>query len=513
MSLAELEAQITELAGHLNAANYRWLTLIAEFDRRRGWWDGRLHSCAHWLNFKCGLNLGAAREKVRVAHALAKLPKIAASMARGELSYSKVRALTRVAIEATEDSLLMIALHGTAHHVERLVQGYRRAQEAEELSREAQQQANRSVTYEYAEDGSLMLKARLPAVAGAMLLRALEAALAGLPKTAISAKVVKELPIAYSARRADALAAVAESFLAESHSAANTANSASSTADRYQVIVHVDAETLHQRTAGRCEIEQGPAIPVETVRRLACDASLLTVLESEQGEPLDVGRKTRSIPPAIRRALHTRDGGCRFPGCTHQRYVDAHHIEHWADGGETKLSNLVTLCRLHHRLVHEGEITVETLPGGGWRFLRPDGRHFELVRRTRNVPYDGEELEHTHAALGIHIDSNTAATRWRGERMDYELGVWVLCQQTNRARRPATFPHKRPVAPPNVTATFPQKRPVAAAQCNRNVSAETSERAAQFSRGVSAETSERTEQRPENEPDPPPRWMTRGYLP
>ena len=127
ISLAELEAQITELAGQLNAANYRWLTLIAEFDRRHGWADGKLPSCAHWLNFKCGLNLGAAREKVRVAHALAGLPKIAASMSRGELSYSKVRAVSRVACEATEDTFLMIALHGTAHHVERLVQGYRRA--------------------------------------------------------------------------------------------------------------------------------------------------------------------------------------------------------------------------------------------------------------------------------------------------------------------------------------------------------------------------------------------------
>ncbi len=86
ISLEELEAQITELAGQLNAANYRWLTLIAEFDRRNGWVDGRLRSCAHWLNFKCGLNLGAAREKVRVAHALEGLPKIAASMSRGELS-------------------------------------------------------------------------------------------------------------------------------------------------------------------------------------------------------------------------------------------------------------------------------------------------------------------------------------------------------------------------------------------------------------------------------------------
>src|SRR5450631_1690135 len=113
ISLEELEAQITELAGHLNAANYRWLMLIGEFDRRQGWADGKLPSCAHWLNFKCGLNLGAAREKVRVAQALVSLPKIAASMGRGELSYSKVRALSRVACAATEESLLMIALHGT----------------------------------------------------------------------------------------------------------------------------------------------------------------------------------------------------------------------------------------------------------------------------------------------------------------------------------------------------------------------------------------------------------------
>jgi hypothetical protein len=147
-----------------------------------------------------------------------------------------------------------------------------------------------------------------------------------------------------------------------------------------------------------------------------------------------VGRKTRSIPPAIRRALNSRDGGCRFPGCTHQRYLDAHHIEHWADGGDTKLSNLVTLCRFHHRLVHEGQITVEAQDRGGWRFLHPDGRHFEIIRCTAPDPYHGEELEHAHSELGIHIDPDTAATRWRGERMDYDLGVWVLSQQAAGAR-------------------------------------------------------------------------------
>ena len=427
ISLEALEAEITQLAGHLNAANYRWLTLIAEFDRRNGWADGKLPSCAHWLNFKCGLNLGAAREKVRVAHALVGLPKIAASMSRGELSYSKARALTRVACEATEDALLMIALHGTAHHVERLVQGFRRAQEAQELSREAQQHTNRGVNYWYAEDGSLMFRARLPAVTGALLMKALDAALAALPENEISTKVESEQRISYASRRADALAYLAESFLANPDTSSNTA-------DRYQVVVHVDAETLHTHAAGRCEIEQGPAIPAETARRISCDSSLLSVLDNEHGEPLDVGRKTRSIPPAIRRALNTRDGGCRFPGCTHQRYVDAHHIEHWADGGETKLSNLVTLCRLHHRLVHEGEILIETAPEGGWRFLHPDGRHFEVIRCSPPAECDGEDLEQTHAELGIQIDSKTAATRWRGERMDYDLGVWVLCQQAQRRR-------------------------------------------------------------------------------
>jgi hypothetical protein len=430
VSLEELEAQITELAGQLNAANYRWLTLIAEYDRRNGWADGKLPSCAHWLNFKCGLNLGAAREKVRVAHALAGLPKIAASMARGELSYSKVRALTRVAGEATEDALLMIALHGTAHHVERLVRGYRRAQEAQELSREAQQHANRSLSYCFADDGSLILKGRLPALAGAMLIRALEAAIETIPEKEISADVVEERAIPYQTRRADALAVLAEKYLAET-------DVSSTTADRYQVVVHVDAETLREQSAGRCEIENGPSLPAETARRLVCDASLLSVIENEHGEPLDVGRKTRSIPPAIRRALNARDGGCRFPGCTHQRYVDAHHVEHWADGGDTKLSNLVTLCRLHHRLVHEGEITIEALAGGGWRFLHPDGSHFEVIRHSLAASHSWDDLERAHAKLGIEIDSETAATRWRGERMDYDLGVWVLCQQARRAQNAA----------------------------------------------------------------------------
>ena len=109
LSKQELAARITELAGHLNAATHRWLVLLAEFDRRHGWSDGFTKSCAHWLNWQCGIDLGAAREKVRVARALEDLPKISAAMASGGLSYSKVRELTRIATDANEKELLEIA--------------------------------------------------------------------------------------------------------------------------------------------------------------------------------------------------------------------------------------------------------------------------------------------------------------------------------------------------------------------------------------------------------------------
>ena len=183
----------------------------------------------------------------------------------------------------------------------------------------------------------------------------------------------------WSARRADALGRIAESFLQHG-------SEALSSGDRHQIVVHVDAETLRDGGAGRSELEDGPSLAVETVRRLACDASIVRVVENEQGEPLDVGRKTRSIPPAIRRALNARDRGCRFPGCSNTRYVDAHHIHHWAHGGETKLSNLVQLRRFHHRQVHEGSVVIQYLDDGALRFVRPDGRSFDSVAPEHSRP-------------------------------------------------------------------------------------------------------------------------------
>ncbi|HQR54030.1 MAG TPA: DUF222 domain-containing protein [Burkholderiales bacterium] len=458
LSTAEIAARITELAGHLNAANRRWLALIAEFDRRNGWSDWATHSCAHWLNWQCGIDIGAAREKVRVAHALEKLPLIGAAMGRGELSYSKVRALTRVASAETEAVFLSIALHGTAHHVEAIVRQYRRATEAAELSREARQQSGRFLRYYWDDDGSLAIKARLPAETGTLLLRALETAEADMPmhdnersrttdadrccSAGVSAETFSSATTPHSARRADALGLLAEGFLATGAGALNGG-------ERHQIVIHVSRNALHNHAAGRCELDDGPSIPVETARRLACDSSIVTIHESECGEPLDVGRRTRSIPPALRRAMNARDRGCRFPGCTHTRYVDGHHVRHWADGGETRLSNLVTLCRFHHRQVHEGRIVVQRLDDGAWRFVKPDGASFVSPMHQpaphdrdqapcgspgapMSMRYDGMQLVADHHARGLAIDERTAATRWRGERMDHGQAITVLMQRAGR---------------------------------------------------------------------------------
>ena len=218
---------------------------------------------------------------------------------------------------------------------------------------------------------------------------------------------------------------LAESFLKHGGEALNGG-------ERHQIVVHVDAETLRESTAGQCEMEHGPALPAETVRRFACDSSVVMLVENAQGEPLSVGRKTRSIPPALRRALNARDRGCRFPGCTHTRYVDAHHVHHWAHGGETKASNLVSLCRYHHRKVHEGGVIVQTLDDGAFRFVRPDGRAFDSPAPSRGGSWTQLPLQHRNS--DIHIDSNTSVTRWRGERMDYGVAVDVLLARAKRTQ-------------------------------------------------------------------------------
>ena len=422
-SAEQLGAEITELCSYLYAAESHLLGLIREFDEKEYWADLGLCSCAHWLNFKCGIGMGAAREKLRVAHALAKLPKISEGFAKGELSYSKVRAMTRIADESNEEYLMMIAHHGTAHHVEKLVAKYRTAKRLQDAEVADEQYRNRELSHYYDHDGCLVIKARMPAEQGALIVKALELAMdkdfaeADVP----SGQTSDELePIA--ARRADALAEIAETYL-------NYNESSGSTADRYQVIVHVGSRSRSTGAPlGRdTYIEDGPHVPAGTSRRIACDSTIVAIKEDENGEPLSIGRRSRSIPPAMRRALRIRDNGCRFPGCTNTRFVDGHHIKHWADGGETSLDNLVLLCRHHHHLVHEGGFVCEKSADGEITFRDQRAQVIDDSSELPGVADDDVQRWTDRAFFEANIDSETCVAHWQaGNRMDWQMAVSAL---------------------------------------------------------------------------------------
>jgi hypothetical protein len=483
--LDRLEGEILTLCGHINAAEYRFLKLLADYDRACGWSRHGVASCVQWLNWQCGFGAVAARERVRTARALENLPLISAAFSRGELSYSKVRAMTRVATPDNESTLLTIALHGTATQVEKLVRKYRWLQRRYDAERTQAQHRDRYL-HAFWDEGALVIQARLPGEVGAMVKQAIEAAMAVVDSTAgkdtvanqtqsnVSAgtsvpadstqgadspcaTVTEQLEQPIDSRRADALVLMAKHFLA-----AESVDSGS-TGDRYQVVVHIDQSLLSDGPAARrrdlaptearphcCAYDDGRAIAIDTARRLACDGALVGIVEGDHGEPLDVGRKRRAIPPAIRRALDARDAGCRFPGCTHVRFTEGHHVKHWADGGETKLGNLITLCSFHHRLVHEGGFGLRVTDDGLFVFSKPDGtrladagrldRHLELLHQHAEKSCSGNISAGEPATLplaalnreqGLEVDRHTAESRWIGDPMDYGWATAILCQDDN----------------------------------------------------------------------------------
>ena len=404
----KLGAEITELAALINVAMAHFLDLIYEFDEHRYWEQQGFRSCAYWLNFHCGIGFAAGRERLRVARALATLPSMRAAFSDGELSYSKVRAMTRVATPENEGLLLMVAKHGTANHIERLVSQYRRAEKlnypgaADELHR------SREVNYHYDDDGCLVMKAKMPAAQGELIIKALE--------RAIDAAYDPDEEIPVAARRADALSNVAETYL-------NHPDNSGSTADRYQVVVHVHED---DSTEGSC-LENGPLVSAETSRRVSCDCCKTVIEEDENGEPLNIGRRSRTIPPAMRRALRTRDGGCRFPGCTNHKFVDGHHIKHWSDGGETSLENLVLLCRHHHHLVHEGGFDCRKGAGGEIFFVDRRKQRLEEFQTSRSVSIEESLALMYRRFADVDVAAATSAAKWyAGEEMDMEHAVWLM---------------------------------------------------------------------------------------
>ncbi len=621
MSAAErMGEEIATLAARIDAATYELLVLIRKFDELGNWGCGFL-SCAHFLNWRIGLAPGAARERVRIARALGDLPRISAAMKRGELSYSKVRALTRVARPDTEETLLGAARTCTAAHVEQMVRAWRRIDRSVEAADDELRDASSEVTTHVDENGMVVIRGRLAPEAGEVLRKAIEAA-----GEKLYAPEQKDRPSAGKVR-ADALVLVAESAL-------RGGLDPGSSGDRYQVVVHVneaelgtaasgstngrrradrlagdEAKALQNQaarpatapdrnghvpagapekdvsagtparpvasevtevkalqnqaarpatapdrnghvpagtpekdvpagtpakpvasevtevkalqnqaarlaTAPACDghvpagtpakdVPAGtPAEPVqpevlrpvgsmpppsqasthatgagsprpspehgaetaapqastrngresagaglpaadrlatnrawigdsntpvsaETARRIACDAGRVRMTH-DSDRILSVGRKTRSVPPPIRRALEFRDQGCRFPGCT-SRHCDAHHIVHWADGGETKLSNLVLVCRRHHRLLHEGRFGLRMSEDGAVRFFHRGGRPLEQSPAPPPIGlHAARELVERLENAGILITGGESMPSWDGEPLDLRYAMECL---------------------------------------------------------------------------------------
>jgi 5-methylcytosine-specific restriction endonuclease McrA len=351
------------------------------------------------------------------------------------------RALTRVATPETEERLLAVARAGTAAHVEQIVRGWRCVDRQAEAREAARRHASRALHVYQDEDGMVIVRGRLAPEVGALLMQALTAARDKLyqPRRRATTPTdpseggdawdddpAEQLP-PLAQQQADALALLAERAL---HQGIDLG----APAERYQVVAHVDAPALADPDQpGQSVLEDDARVPAETSRRLACDAGRVVMRHDPDGRVVEVGARTRTIPPALRRALLHRDRGCRFPGCG-LRFVQGHHLRHWAEGGPTTLSNLASLCRRHHGAVHEAGYQVERLPDGALRFRRPSGVVIPEVPPPAAVPADPVlALRAQHEADGIHLHAWTACPGWLGERLDVGWAIAVLHPLAQRA--------------------------------------------------------------------------------
>ena len=449
-----IDAMADELqrqSAHLTAAEYRWLRLLGEFDEADGWASAGARSCAAWLSWACGIGPPAAREKVRVARALPTLPRVCESFAAGRMSYSKVRAITRVATPENEELLVTYGECATAAQLETVLRLYRRVTSLDEAREAAEQHERRYVRHWVDDDGMIRISARLSPEDGALFVRQMErmaesggedlAAPPAEPAVHVSAEAGEssrgDLPVVspawaasepIEARRADALRQMAETAAAHGPTAMVGG-------DTHLVVVNCRDEEL--RTGGETAVSEDPATAVlpsiqgvgrvsaETARRIACDAEIVALVEDERGRPLGVGRQSKKVPRWLRRLLTRRDRGrCQFPGCLAQRFLDAHHIVHWADGGPTDLENLLLLCRFHHRLVHEVGYRIEGNGATGATFIRPDGSPVP----TRPPVVDGmaDGIEQSNLVHKLEINEMTGIPDWDGRRPDYSMAVAAL---------------------------------------------------------------------------------------
>jgi len=390
---------------------HRLLADLRTFDDGGGWADQGARSCAHWLSWRVGWGPGTAREHLRTAHALAKLPIVERELAHGRLSYSKVRANTRVATPANEQTLVEQAKLATASQLETICRKYQTVRRQDAAANAADDYDRRSVRR---VDLAAETCGGVPAeTCGDVPAETCRATSFEMPRPSAAHRT----PPRPAFDRADALVALAQAYLRGDAPERTPVD----------VIVAVPMETLacgaaREPTDVACA-RDGTCISAHGARRLACDAGIVELVEDEHGNPLNVGRKTRSIPGAIKRALLARDGHrCRFPGCTNAVYLEGHHIEHWAEGGETSLENLVITCSFHHRFLHEYEYTVQLDADGTPIFRNEHGRVVPAVpppAAPRELGWESILARNQRLA----ISATTNEPQWDGYPVDYANAI------------------------------------------------------------------------------------------
>ena len=434
--------QIAEMSAHIDAAMHRLLTAIREFDIASGWHVQGALSCAHWLSWRVGWDLRTARERVRVARKLAELPLVDEELRRGAMSHSQARAITRVATADKEAVWIECAKHMPASQLDTLcrshqnVQAYDHARKAGGMPGAvlaAHVAAQRTVTRRSLDNGMVKFEVVLPSDEAAIVWAALNAGIAKAdaePTTATeqtpaeptgTEQTPAEPPSANVPTLADRGRQRADTFMGIIK---DRVRGARPLRMPIEIIITVPHAGLHgsAEPADLAMMADGEVIATTTAQRLCCDAGVVVATVDALGVPLSVGRKTRTIPAAINRALRLRDRTCRFPGCTHSRYVDGHHIKHWAHGGETALANLMLLCSAHHTMLHEGGCRVEADGANGWVFFDHRNRRIDAQPARLAVTDTGarsglDALHHAHAALAITADTN--ASKWTGDPIDY----------------------------------------------------------------------------------------------
>jgi hypothetical protein len=356
---------------HIAAAQVALLRVIAEVDRRRAWRDSGARDLAHWLSIRYGMSWWKSDRWIKAAGALDNLPAITDALETGALGIDKVVELCRFATPETEGELIAWASDATCATIRRRADVEVRAALDETTGFER----DRSLRYWYEDGGRRFgLEARMPSAQGAIVAKALERVVDQIP-----AMPAQTDGVVVEARRADALLALCSQEIA-----------ADADADRATVVVHASLEALSGRR--NAETEDGAVMPPEALQRLACDARIQVVAESDARDAIALGRTKREPSASMMRQLRHRDRGCRFPGCGSTAFANAHHIVWWSRGGATDLDNLLLICGFHHRLVHEHGWTIERADDGRFRWFRADGSRYRGGPEYRATQADHDEF-------------------------------------------------------------------------------------------------------------------------